>query len=126
MPTFIGNRTGLPTNEVYLEQISKPPAKLRVFHDHDFGGDRWWTVDGYAIVNGQFTYTEEIRCYPTWEEAIAELPELAGVLGVPTGLWDGIERQWVDTEHLDDNGMPRVLTFDECEARGLDGTGRTA
>ena len=37
---------------------------------------------------------------------------------------DGIERQWVDTNDLSD-GMPRVLTFDECAMRGLDGTGRT-
>lgn len=36
---------------------------------------------------------------------------------------DGIEQQWVDTNDLI-NGMPRVLSFDECDLRGLDGTGR--
>jgi hypothetical protein len=33
-----------------------------------------------------------------------------------------IEQQWVDTT---DQGSPRLLTFDEVEALGLDGTGRT-
>jgi hypothetical protein len=39
---------------------------------------------------------------------------------------DHCERQWVDTSLTDVDGLPTVLTFDQVEFLGLDGTGRTA
>jgi hypothetical protein len=80
--SYIGNRASLPTSERYLEDVGVAPTKLRVYWDDD-RESHWWQVDGIAVIDGVFFYTEEIRCYPTWQEAISELPNLVGVLGVP-------------------------------------------
>lgn len=55
----------------------------------------------------------------------ADFAEWASETGPPTDPNEGIELQWVDTNDLSPDGQPRVLTFDECAIRGLDGTGRT-
>jgi hypothetical protein len=72
----IGNRNNLPVHPDYLEDLGVRPTKLRVYRTEELPEDevRIWWLDGCAVVDGKFAYTEELEYHTSWASAIAALP----------------------------------------------------
>lgn len=74
----LGNRDNLPFHRQYVEFLGVLPEKARIYKtdeaDHD--EEPWlWQLDGYAVVDGQFAVTSTCWNFPSWESALAELPD---------------------------------------------------
>jgi len=85
-------------------------TKLRIFHEPDPIGGRWY-LDGIDHRRpGWPNFTEACWTFDTWREAIGAMREFAMMLlGAPP-------------PPLPPPNEADALTFDEVEAAGLDGT----